>query len=497
MHLFSDGFDTYSAITELTERWDSGTPGSFIAAANTAFGAGQALNLNTTPIAKTWGSNDATVFLNFRHRQNGGSGTNYTQILLVEGATGQLDFRLRRDGSISVFSGAALLGTAAVGTFAASTWDSWQIKVVINNTAGSVEIRKNGATTPVLSITGANTRQGTANAYVNRISLVANDGGNIGQIDDLFIFSGSGAAPNDWTGDIRCVTQAPSAAVQQQFTGFPVSATWGQLSTAAVSGGPNANTIKFTKVTAPYSGAVSTIVLSLAAAIAGNLNVALYGDNGGAAGSLLAQATAISNPAGGSLTFTLTAPQSVVKGATYWIAIWSNIATNSSFNGSSSGSTVATQSLTYTGTFPSSGVLATNYIIAATTAPYFGANVTGIDNASLVSDTTQDGDATYVETVTAGNADLYSFPTLAAAGLNPLSITGVVPFAIARKSDAGQRIAEIRAKSGATDVAAVSDSQLGASYRFLGGFLGTDPATSAAWTVAGVNGLSVGPKVAA
>src|SRR5205085_5953791 len=88
--------------------------------------------------------------------------------------------------------------------------------------------------------------------------------------------------------------------------------------------------------------------------------------------------------------------------------------------------------------------------------------------SSLVSMQTNDGDTSYVYSSTVGQEDLYTFPTLASAGITPLVITGVVPFAICKRSDSGSRTVSVRCKSGATDAAVLTDAAVPLTDAFRG-----------------------------
>lgn len=346
--LFADGMDWLAAAADITMRWDtaSGSGNAIVAAANTAFGVGQAFQFpasGSNTLAKAWGSNDATIFGTIRRKQAGGtSGVAYFMVQFVETASIQCTIRWNEDTSITVASGAAggtVIGSVAAGAFSVNSWDSWQFKVVIHNTAGSVEIRKNGSATPILSVTNVNTRAGSANAYANKIQVGESAASTTThQFDDFLLCSSTGAAPNDWTGDLRGYTEAPSGTAQSQW----------------------ANT-------------------------------------GGA--------------------------------------------------------------------------------------------------SSLVSVQTNDGDTSYIASSTVAQEDLYTFPTLASASISPVTIAGVVPFAICKRSDSGARTVSVRCKSGATDTAVLTDAAVPLTYAFRGTMQATDPNTGAAWTTAGVNGMSAGVKI--
>lgn len=504
--LFADGFDFYSVPADVLQRWDSysSTSNQVVLSSTTAFSLGQSIEFSSTNITnnitKALPSNEATVFLNFRTRRSGAQAgsTAFGFVQLRDVTTPQLTVMIDETGLLTVRSGGTagtILGSVAAALTAGS-WDSFQIKAVINNTTGSVEVRKNGSTTPLLTLSNVNTRGGTTNNYAN--SVVFGGTGNTSSpalnwfFDDIFVYSGVGALPNDWTGDLRAVTQAPAAMVQNQMSVFPSSTVWGQQTTSFATSVVS-NSIMFIKVTAPHSGLLSTISLAVATTQTGKLNAALYSDSGGAPNALISQCTEQTNPAAGNLVLTLGTPQSATKGAAYWVAVWSNISASSWLNGAVSGVTQCSKALAYSSTFPSTAAGASGAAVGVGVSAKL--DLTGITGLSAVQDATEDADTSYIYSATVGQEDLYSFSSLVSQGIAPTSVVGVMPFAIVRRSDSGARTVSVRAKSGATDAAAASSGAIGLTYGILQGFLNTDPDTGSAWTTAGVDALQVGVKV--
>lgn len=123
---------------------------------------------------------------------------------------------------------------------------------------------------------------------------------------------------------------------------------------------------------------------------------------------------------------------------------------------------------------------------AITWTPNSGAN-----NYSRVNEALCDGDTTYVQTVTPGNKDLYTYPALSAT---PSAILGVMANSFAYKTDAGAHTMNNSVTSGST----VSD---GATFTLAGSYskferpMATDPNTGAAWTQTGLAALLAGPKL--
>lgn len=117
--------------------------------------------------------------------------------------------------------------------------------------------------------------------------------------------------------------------------------------------------------------------------------------------------------------------------------------------------------------------------------PSAGANWQCVDDAQANSDTD------YVSSSTVSAQDLYAMGDLS---VTPAQIRAVQTVCIARKTDAGAISAKVLTKSGSTTDAG-SDVALLTSYAPFSVINETDPDTSAAWDVSGVNALEAGMEV--
>lgn len=141
---------------------------------------------------------------------------------LVDGSTKQIELRLHTNGALSIGRNGTLLGSAtAGGVIAANTWYFVEIKATIHPSAGSVEVRLNGAA-PVLNLSGQNTRA-SANSSFNTVALCrsqnnANDS-SLGPLafDDLYFCDTAGTL-NSFLGPCRSELQTPAADVLAGFT---------------------------------------------------------------------------------------------------------------------------------------------------------------------------------------------------------------------------------------------------------------------------------------
>jgi len=152
-----------------------------------------------------------TIFMSLRIRRDADPGwTETTSYIALHDATVThlyVDFRMR-DGSVKIYRGTlggTLLGSLPAGSMIVGEWHSYQFKFVIDDTAGVVQIRKNGSASYLLNLTGLDTRNG-GTAAVIRCSLVA-DGANLIRtaysVRDWIIGNDQGSVNNDWFRDVR------------------------------------------------------------------------------------------------------------------------------------------------------------------------------------------------------------------------------------------------------------------------------------------------------
>jgi len=498
--LFNDGFDHYAATADLAAgKWSSTT--SIALNATTAFG-GQSLattanNLNNVVAIWETATNETTVFFSIRYRTTNATGASITWAMqFTDAGTAQVTIMFMQDFTIVARSGGTggtVLGTASAAT-TQNTWDSFQGKIVINNTTGSVELRKNGGTTPILNLTSVNTRGGTANNYVNRVTMGSNFSNQSVLVDDMFFNSDNGSAPTTWPGDVRLLyinTAGPSSA---QFSTSPTTVTTTYQSGGATSQAKSANTAyTIGAFAATSTGTVGTATVSLNGGFTGNMKVALYASDGtaGAPGTLMATSNAVVNPVNGANTFTFASPPSVVNGTNYYLGLL----TDTAFNVNRTASSVTWYSVaqSYGSGFPAGSAM------SATTSNAGAINssiVITTVNWYLVSDTLNDGDTTYIFDSTVGHKDIFTIAGLGA--VNPASIIGVDVHVNWKKSDAGARGGTVGVDangSGDTAVTGITNVTPSLSYVSKFGWMPLDP-TGAAWTTSNINSMKISASVA-
>jgi hypothetical protein len=486
--IIADSFDNYSTISDMSLFWD------FIGNTTLApgrFSGSRSFSTNGTGIdaTKTSGSNDTThhFVLGF-YQTVGSSSTEVRYIQLLDNTTPQCTIVFKTDGSITLKSGGTggtILATYSAA-FSPTTWQGFEIEVTINNISGSIHIRKNGNISDDFVATGLNTRGGTANNYANKLQIgnINWNGSDVHRFDDFMWFNTTGAAPNTWVGDVRALQLMPSSDASVQFS----KSTTSYASTTGSIGGfglsMNLSTLYASQITSTAYGTLDSLVVSFTGAMTGNATMALYADNSGIPGVLLATTAQVTNPTIGLNTFTFSSPPAVTR-TNYWVAIITSANTQllqNTVNTSNLGANVAN---TYGSGVPSTLVTA----VLGQRWLWVQANITP-SNSGLVNESQQDGDAGYVYSSNIGDADLYNIADLP---FTPVAIIGVQTRAFVRKSDAGVRTGRIQIKSGGTTV--TQDLVLSSSYLNLSRFDAVDPNTGAAWNQAGINALQIGPVV--
>jgi len=200
----------------------------------------------------------------------------------------------------------------------------------------------------------------------------------------------------------------------------------------------------FTAFTAGYSGTVTGVTVAVnAVGNAVNLKCAIYADNAGVPGSVLASATAPITPVVvGAHAFTFSGV-SVVKGTQYWVASTSDSTSGTfSFVSTSSGAANGASATMSYAVFPQASPVVTTPARAVQMSWTYTATPA---NWQAVSEAQQDATTSYVYDSVPGHADFYG---IAAIASTPLTTFAVTTRAYAIKSDAGTRTMAVQLKSG-------------------------------------------------
>lgn len=126
-----------------------------------------------------------------------------------------------------------------------------------------------------------------------------------------------------------------------------------------------------------------------------------------------------------------------------------------------------------------------------TSSQFVGSDADSVNNYLLVDDLPY-ATSDYVGSPTVGNRDSYTVADLPAG---TWSVKGVQVAAVTQKSDAGAASIKTVLRSGGTNYYGPT-KVLGTAWQTIMDLRETDPATSVAWTAAGVNAAEIGVEVA-
>ncbi len=144
-----------------------------------------------------------------------------------------ITIRRNADGSVGVWRNgtSTFLGGNSTQLMPWGGWYHMQMKVVIDDVAGSVEIKVNNVT--VVNLTNIDTRNGGATALLDQIVLVGLNDSSF--FDDFYLCNGAGTVNNTFLGDCRVQRLLPNATgTTTQLAGTGVTTgTWQNVDDAA------------------------------------------------------------------------------------------------------------------------------------------------------------------------------------------------------------------------------------------------------------------------
>jgi hypothetical protein len=495
---FGESWDCYANPADaINGYWDATTTTGNNSLQPGRFAGSQALRWTATSSStwvKTSAVNDAVhhfvVAFNQSAAITGSSLGLY--LLLSDGTTGQCAIVFRSDGAILLTSGTAggtVLDTYTGAFPVANTWYAFEFEVVINNTAGSWAVRKNGNTTNDRALGSLNTRPVSANNYANKLTIAEQATVNAQHLDDLYWRSDASSVA--WMGDMKCITRYPASDASVQFSRTPTGVLTQTVPTVASSSiAISSTTARFTPLVAGYSGTITTAAVSTSSGNSGSMKCAIYADNGsGLPGVVLASATAAVTPVAGSCSFTFSPGVSITKGVQYWVGAMCDTSSGT-WTTNNSNTIAATAGSTFAA-FPQSNPVASSgqnpvqMSITYTATPA---------NWQAVAEAQQDATTSYVYDSVPGHADLYGIAPIAST---PLTTFAVTTRAYAIKSDAGTRTMAVQLKSGSTTVASPTVVLTPSNWQWAWRHDTTNPATSLPWTAVEVNNITCGPLVVA
>lgn len=232
--LFMDSFDHY-VTADVLEKWTA-FPAAVGTAASVSIAVGGRRGTNSFRwitgtstsataagyISRTVTPVNATAIIGFSFNMSGiPAGAVGCQIMAIrDGATTQINLRINSDGTLSVLrgphSGGVVLGTT---TAALTTSNYLELKVLIANSGGTVDLRVNGTSLAPFPLSGQDT-QNTAVAQWTSVSFgqldaVSNTLSGVNRTldyDDIYVCDGTGSPPyNTFLGDCRVDPRYPTA----------------------------------------------------------------------------------------------------------------------------------------------------------------------------------------------------------------------------------------------------------------------------------------------
>jgi len=171
-------------------------------------------------LTKSIGGTQSTMFASMALNAAMDNANLRTMLRFNEGATTHVSIAVDGAGQLLVYRGdrTTLLGTSSA-FISANVWTWFQVKVLISDTVGTVEIRDSSGGV-LLNLSGLDTRNG-GTGFCDAISIGASFGASHSamRFDDLHVWDSTGSICNTWTNDTRIDHRVASGAGNSaQFT---------------------------------------------------------------------------------------------------------------------------------------------------------------------------------------------------------------------------------------------------------------------------------------
>lgn len=210
---WADGFEDYASGSTNFATDYTVTAGTGVNVTTGRRSGSQAMSTTNGALNRTIGGTESTIFASVAVNPAGLINGNIIQFF--EGATVHVEIRTTNTGAIEARRNGTLLGTSAA-YFTTNNWGWIQVKVVIHDTAGSVEVR-DGSGNVLLNLTSQDTRNG-GTGYCDTVKLLS-PGSSVHLFDDWHIWDSTGSVCNTWTNDTRVDSKLPDGAGNStQFT---------------------------------------------------------------------------------------------------------------------------------------------------------------------------------------------------------------------------------------------------------------------------------------
>lgn len=114
--------------------------------------------------------------------------------------------------TISIARGGTTLATSAAGVWQDNVWFYIEASCTVADSGGTVEVRINGNSTPVVSFTGDTKNAGTS-TNIDAVQWEIGANGTTSKVDDIYACNSSGSSPsNTFLGDVRVASLFPTGA---------------------------------------------------------------------------------------------------------------------------------------------------------------------------------------------------------------------------------------------------------------------------------------------
>lgn len=210
--LFIDGFDHYTTA-DLNSKWIILGGGGTIQTTGSRTGSGSLqITSASNGFCKEF-SQISSAIAGFAMKPDSLTRNSSFCSFRFDSLSPHITFALTASGTIRVsrglYSGTAL-GTSTTA-LVSSVWSFIEVKVVFHSSAGSVNVRVDGA--DVLSLANVNTLANTSFPGTTQFVLGYDGSGSSRtiQYDDLYLCDASGTQNNDFLGDVKVTTLSPSA----------------------------------------------------------------------------------------------------------------------------------------------------------------------------------------------------------------------------------------------------------------------------------------------
>lgn len=438
-----------------------------------------------TGIVHTYAAAQATVIGGFAF-QVGSASVAQNFVHFFSGATQQASIRMTTAGLIVVdggTDGTPIVSSTSPALVANTThYLEWSIT---SGASGAVQVWLDGVS--ILSGTG-NTNTAASGTFSSiRLGTAT---GTTTIFDNLYFDDGSGS-PLLTNPIIETHAAASDNSVAFTATAGVMGAAY--LLDGVTTNAPGAGELFLRKFTAPTGGATLASVSCVpgATSAGANFKAVLYSDNAGTVNALLATGTQVTGTTSGSVfTAPFASPPVLTSNTAYWIGYITD--TSVVLNLSDASTTGGKVANTYASGAPASPVLTggqSNWALWG--------NLTGLaNNTAVVSQSPPPGalaDVNFTSSSVSGAEDLFNSTALSST---PALIHAVAVSGYLKDQAVGARTVSLQMKSGSTD----SNGSLAAftpatTYAWAQSMFLTDPNTSTAWTIAGLNAAKQGYKI--